>query len=365
MEDEVYAAGIVYVFSNGRTSPVFHIPGRAADTNIPATAYNPLIGTGGVPSSGGSAWDTGIDVYGSTLSAVGNQNRWKLVSTAYSYTSSLPLEGMMGFYECDTETYPTIETCEDLADGYWGRDFAGNLITAGSTKIRHHRMPGAEFRDTAGAAENNRTAFQFSNVEYPPDQDIIGHYFVYGDRSFDKLVQAKGIFIPLRDVDLDVEALLPQEYDVPILPLNDLNKFNFLFISAESLLSEKLIEGDYIKIEKIYRDLNFEAAGIGNIRRTDSNFLLTDPASGDGITSNYDSSLRYFTKYSLPERNEILATIVDNVQAKKTYQGSFVGTETIIPSSGGVITNNSINHSYQFLHLNRSVSTSIVNQGGD
>jgi hypothetical protein len=106
------------------------------------------------------------------------------------------LEGMMGFYECDTETYPTIETCEDLADGYWGRDFAGNLITPGVTKIRLHKMPGPEFKDTASLAENFRTGIQFSNVEYPPDQDIVGHYFVYGDRSYNKTIQAKGSVYP-------------------------------------------------------------------------------------------------------------------------------------------------------------------------
>jgi len=31
MADEVYALGIVYVFKDGSTSPVFHIPGRPAD----------------------------------------------------------------------------------------------------------------------------------------------------------------------------------------------------------------------------------------------------------------------------------------------------------------------------------------------
>ena len=33
MRDEVYALGIVWVFRNGKESPVFHIPGRAADTD--------------------------------------------------------------------------------------------------------------------------------------------------------------------------------------------------------------------------------------------------------------------------------------------------------------------------------------------
>ena len=40
MSDEVYALGRVYIFSDGSISPVFHIPGRAANT---VTGSNPLI----------------------------------------------------------------------------------------------------------------------------------------------------------------------------------------------------------------------------------------------------------------------------------------------------------------------------------
>lgn len=52
MEDEVYALGIVYVMEDGSFSPVFHIPGRAADTNIAGS--NPLIGVDGVADDGGA-----------------------------------------------------------------------------------------------------------------------------------------------------------------------------------------------------------------------------------------------------------------------------------------------------------------------
>lgn len=364
MEDEVYAAGIVYVFTSGKTSPVFHIPGRAADTNIPGTAFNPLIGTGGVPSSGGLDWDTGIDVYGGLLPIVGTQNRWKLVSTAYSYTSANPLEGRMGYYETDTETYPSIETCENLIDGYWGRDYDGNLIVPGTTHIRHHRMPGAEFRDTAGLSENNRTAFQFSNVEYPPDQDIIGHYFVYGDRSYNKTIQAKGIFVPITTYFFDTEDFLPKSYTVPVPVGSGLGDFNYIFISAETLLTDKFVQGDYVKIEKVYRDINYETGGLGAIQDTNTSSIITDIPSGDNVATTTNTTIRYFTKYAIPEKGEILANILSSLKVEKTYEGALVGTESYEPLSNRELVNQSINHSYQFLHLDRTVSGSIVSNGG-
>jgi len=365
MEDEIYAAGIVYIFSNGRTSPVFHIPGRAADTSVEATAFNPLIGTGGVPTSGGAAWDTGLEAYGGFIPGVAVPNRWKSISTAYSYTSAAPLEGRMGFYECDTETYPMIETCENITDGYWGRDFEGNLIVPGTTKIRHHRMPGAEFKDTASLNENHRTAFQFSNVEYPPDQDIVGHYFVYGDRSYNKTVQAKGVFIPLSTYFFDTEDFLPKNYSVPVLPGVALSDFNYLFVSAETLLTEKFVTGDYVKIEKVLRDVTYETDGLPGIQQSNTSTIITDEPSGGNVASTNNTTIRYFTKYAIPEKNEIIATIMSSIKVDKTYSGALTGTESYEPISNKELVNQSVNHSYQFLHLNRTLSNSIVNNGGN
>lgn len=347
MEDEVYAAGIVYVFSNGRTSPVFHIPGRAPDSPVPGTAYNPLIGSSGVPIDGGAAWDTGLANYGN-YDNPGSDNRWKLISTAYSYTSAAPLEGRMGYYECDTETYPDIATCEDLTDGYWGRDYDGNLITPGTTHIRHHRMPGAEFKDLASEAENNRTAFQFSNVEYPPGEDIVGHYFVYGDRSFSKLIQAKGVFMPLYGL---VDYLLaPKEFLAP--PFETYDFRDYIFISAETVLHDKIIEGDHIKIEKILRDLNFEDLGAAGNEQTN---VYSYPLGNGTAVGDQQQVIRYFTKYSIPRKDEILRGIEQNVKLPKSYVGATEGTSVLSPINGLPIINNSINHSYQYIRLNAAI----------
>lgn len=46
MRDEVYALGIVYIFSDGTLSPVFHIPGRPMIANYEFMyGENPYINT--------------------------------------------------------------------------------------------------------------------------------------------------------------------------------------------------------------------------------------------------------------------------------------------------------------------------------
>ena len=136
MENETYPFGIIYVHGSGKLSPVFHIPGRASDVTIDGSAYNPYIGTGGLATDL-DGWDTGTTtVYGDILN--GSLDRWRQISTATRYGTSGATTGLLGYHECDSETYPDIPTCEDLQDGYWGKDWSGELIIPGATKIRHY-----------------------------------------------------------------------------------------------------------------------------------------------------------------------------------------------------------------------------------
>lgn len=116
MEDETYAFGVVFVFSDGTESPVFPLVGRAADSGIPANGYNPYIGSSGV-STDAQPWDTGIASYGD---AIAYTRRWGQISTAIQYGTTQA--GLPGYHESDVATYPDIPTCTDLTDGYWGRD---------------------------------------------------------------------------------------------------------------------------------------------------------------------------------------------------------------------------------------------------
>lgn len=146
MDSEVYALAVVFIHRDGTKSPAFHIPGRPADTDV--DGYNPYLNNdySGVASDG-LAWDTGnLGTPGAismgTFFNTSKKLRWQNMSTATAYDST-QLKGLMGYHEATTR-YPTIASCDNHADGYWGRDWQGNLIVPGTTKIRHHKMPGPE-----------------------------------------------------------------------------------------------------------------------------------------------------------------------------------------------------------------------------
>lgn len=358
MEDEIMPYGIVYVHEDGDISPVFHIPGRAPDMGITANANNPYVGAAGVVTVGSAPWDTGIGAYGNANASLPDQKRWRYVSTAFEYGNGA-MNGLMGYHECDTETYPVVETCTDLEDGYWGRDWQGNLIQPGATKIRHHRLPGPELRDSSQAAENFRTGVRFSNVEYPAD-DIVGHIFVYGDREFNRTVQAKGVLIPVsQDQTLDVLSLKANIYSIP------LGATNYLFISATNLLQDKIVTGDYFKTEKVLRDVNFETGGISAIRKITSNSYPTEPAGPGNALNGLETTIRYFTKYALPQSPELINNIRSNIYALKSYEGAAKGTETYEPNGQVTITNNSVNNSFQWLNTTSGPTASLATASGN
>ena len=93
--------------------------------------------------------------------------------------------------------------------------------------------------------------------------------------------------------------------------------------------------------------------------------LVTDEPSGGNVASTNNTTIRYFTKYSLPEKDEILARIESSAVVQKSYQGALTGVEAYEPTTELELMNQSINHSYQFLHLNRTVSHSIENEAGN
>lgn len=115
MRDEIYALGIVYIFTDGTLSPVFHIPGRPMIDNTDNDyGNNPYI------SLELDQWDS-IDVTGDeNVFNPDKSARWQVYNT---YTVNDDEDGgLMGYYQVST-TYPDIDVCDDdHADGYWGRD---------------------------------------------------------------------------------------------------------------------------------------------------------------------------------------------------------------------------------------------------
>jgi hypothetical protein len=258
MESEVYALGIVYILKDGSKTPVFHIPGRAPDSIT--SGYNPYISATGNftgTAADGKAWDTGeITSESTVLGDLIGDERWRNVSTATAITTDLSY-GFLGYHESNENTYPQISTCDNHVDGYWGRDWQGNLITP-QTKIRHHRMPGPEFLPTTNAEDTAaKLGLWFTNVEYPSD-DIVGHIFVHGSREVERTVQHRGMLLPLIFDDVEEASSPTFNTNSFISCVKEGGAFTvspferyYAFVAPETLIGDKFKSATHFKLDYI------------------------------------------------------------------------------------------------------------------
>ena len=171
--DEIKAYGIVYLFANGQTSPVFHIPGRRKlDTD--SIIVQDL---------------DGVDI-----------EKWELYNTAIKDVT--PIEGydssgLFGYYECDSVYTTPLNYCEE---DYWGVDSEGYALV--DTNVRHHRIPCRTLEPLTELVvpfANPLLRYigtQFDNIEYP-HPDIVGHFFVTNERDvFNSTVTGAGYMVP-------------------------------------------------------------------------------------------------------------------------------------------------------------------------
>lgn len=271
MPDEVYALGIVYIHSDGTESPVFHIPGRPQINNASGSfGTNPYI-------TAQAAWDNEIitssdanNIYGADTA------RWKLYNTATiqsGSTSSLAF-GYMGYYEI-TNTYPEVVLCSGTT--YWGKDYTNTDIVPNFTKIRHHKMPSEELMPLSGSYTSGRAykiGLKFTGVDYP-STEIVGHYFVFGDRTFNKTVLDSGLIDSLwKDTNNDFGFHSPTTPDGVVVDghtqddrLDFTNESpastffikntaftTFSFCSLNTVYNSKLPSGTYFKITRNLRE---------------------------------------------------------------------------------------------------------------
>lgn len=152
--DEIIALGVEFIFSSGKVSPEFHIPGRKKITGVDDTTivYNP----------------NNEDF--NHLPVKDTYEKWEVYNTGNS--------SRMGYYEGLTN-YPMTKDCE-------GQFIYGDLA---GTPIRHHRVPcRREISLTEGGGTFgefptiNLIGLEFDEVEYP-DDDIIGHRFTTVKRT--------------------------------------------------------------------------------------------------------------------------------------------------------------------------------------
>jgi len=126
MPGEVYSFGIVYVFEDGSTTPVYHIPGKS-NTLTDTTVFAP-----------------GDDVYPMSIS------------------------------NSSQSTYVDNETCQNSGYGYWGLDSEGNVLL--NQPVRHHRFPmrkdiGLDLVRNAGAS--NSTTVETVSLQVSLELDIL------------------------------------------------------------------------------------------------------------------------------------------------------------------------------------------------
>lgn len=363
MEDEVVALGIVYVHGNGQLSPVGHIPGRAPDV-VTANAYNPHIGTAGVATDT-LPWDTGNAYLGDTQ-ATGSNKRWKNTSTAFAYGSGAN-SGQMGYWE-STQTYPSITTCNDTPDTYWGEDWQGNTITT-STKIRHHRTPGPELKLGAGDA-GSKVGITFSNVEYP-DSSIVAHFFVYGDRTNDKTVLTKGVVVPLFKTDadgkieFDASSIAPDQtgYSITTLPsTNLLDNKQYAFISAEGQFYDYYFQPTYFKVEKIYTDPNYSDPSPGGSVRNSTSTVTIDIDHNTHFERDITTNIFNFQTYDSPSTKNY--KLEHTGWIPKANFGEKFGNTLYDPVRDNTIINNSINMNIQLLDTTGNLVRNHLDAGG-
>lgn len=284
----------------------------------------------------------------------------------------------MGYHESENY-YPYVETCDNDIDGYWGRDYWGNLIDPFNTKIRHHRMPGAEIRDDFGNIPNFKTGVKFSNITYPQGEGIVGHYFVYGDRTFERTILAKGVFVPLEVIEdqdkylFSVNPLTENgNYNGGSLGPNDffwtdnnnvgIRSNEFAFISSETLYKSKRFDGAYVKFEKIYLDKNWDGT-VSSIYANSSESKIFDTKEEYVAVVNSRRHYRYFRKYETPIPSNINHTIENNLFIDKTYQGAIEGNSAYEKVKEKTFVNTSVSIP---LHLIKLASgTEVMGPTGD
>lgn len=349
MDSEVYALAVVFIHSDGTKSPAFHIPGRPADTDI--DGYNPYLNNDylGVASDG-LAWDTGnLGTVGAismgTFFNTSKKLRWQNMSTATAYNST-QLSGLMGYYEATTK-YPTIASCDNHADGYWGRDWQGNLIVPGTTKIRHHKMPGPEMNKNNQA---HRTGISFTNLIYP-NSDVVGHIFLYGSRERERTVLYRGSLTPLYNgnddtMEYDVNRTLRYTEGWGIANSPTYQK-TYAFSTPEHQFNNTYKDGVYFKLDYINgaqvspQNIDVASDALSNAYHidqydTDVDTFTTAIFLGDGVYSSLNK-LNYRVDFS--------------AYLPKAYPGQQTGNVVYNPAISKSIINNSINTNIQVLTL--------------
>jgi hypothetical protein len=242
MRDEVYSFFIQWIYDTGDRSAAYHIPGRPAFENVPASGSVPAI-TGDLDPAGGAN------------AILGATEQWEVYNTAIQIATPgtvLPdggivrAEGLMGYWE-SSEQYP------DNKPEVWDANIAvspyqsyfnvvptGTPLTTGAQhnlcgkKIRHHKIPednlsAASNRYNAGTGDKIRVmGVKFEEIQQPklrngdPVPGIVGYRILRGTRNGNRSILAKGIINNMHEYELPGISASTKRGLYPNYPYNDL-----------------------------------------------------------------------------------------------------------------------------------------------
>lgn len=277
-DDEVYAFGIVYIHSDGTHSPVFHIPGRPMDIVTAAASGNAYINDANpldshtVSPSDPNIVDLNLD------------KRWQVYNT---YTKTTATSGYMGYHQTNTK-YPKMTVpCDTDPDGYWGRDFFGNLIDH-NTNIRHHRTPLPQSRTLPTSYDYEVCGVKFTMTTDYPSSDIVGHYYVMGDRSDgNKTVLDAGILNSSPGVGTDERGYITNIGFYQPSTIN--NNTTGLFLSNQVQYLSKIQEGAYVRM---FTELQFNNSYTYNYATANTVFRFNREIELDSALFGLDEGTR-------------------------------------------------------------------------
>ena len=132
MRGEVYALGVIFIYTDGRETPVYHIPGTNSNRISCQNNFSCLVDANIKDDEIITDYEKVKHLY--TESEFDNiiVRRFEVEDTSIRLGENF---GRPGFYPLDTN-YPNIDTC---STDYWGVDACGESLTG--TPIRHHKMP--------------------------------------------------------------------------------------------------------------------------------------------------------------------------------------------------------------------------------
>lgn len=140
--------------------------------------------------------------------------------------------------------------------------------------------PSHLYSNAFSTAGTSQVGILFTNVEYP--EGAVKHYFVYGDRTFERSILAKGLLIPLFSKDDkdpgdfypgvgDDLIFMPQSIRpaaVIVDPVTE-NVRTFAFLCTEGVLKDKTFSPRYFQLERYLEDTEYDFALGNNIGRED------------------------------------------------------------------------------------------------